>query len=259
MPEGDSYVRAARRIRPPLVGHEIQSITGTSPAVRKWSGRLIGRRVEAVRTHGKRILIDVEGEVTVSVWLGMPGRIYVSNAGAAPGSARMVLRTGDHDVIVEAAPRIEVERRRIIDRRLSHLGPDLVAADFDSELVLDRAMRHAGTVAELLLDQRVAAGIGNVFRCEVLFLEGIHPLRATASLGPDVIASLFHRARRLLLASSTIGEFRGRDTTGLGGDRRTWVYGRAGKPCRRCRSAVIVDHVGTPSRLCYWCPTCQPA
>ena len=111
-------------------------------------------------------------------------------------------------------------------------------------------------VSDLLLDQRIVAGIGNEYKCEVLFLERIHPLTPVSRLGnPD---SLVGRARRLMRPNATAQA--PRTTTG---DhlraRATFVFERTGKPCRRCRTAIVQGWVGAPHpRITYWCPTCQP-
>ncbi|HUO46631.1 MAG TPA: DNA-formamidopyrimidine glycosylase family protein [Acidimicrobiia bacterium] len=261
MPEGDSYVRTARRVRPVLVGRTIEQVAGSAPDVRRWSQRLLGREVEAVRTHGKRLLIDIEGQVTIAIWLGMPGRVFVTPVMTpAPGNARLVLSTSDFNMVVQGAPRITVERYRVVERQLQILGPDLLSPDFDLELVVQRAQAVAGahTVGELVLHQGVAAGIGNEYRCEILFLERLHPELPAADLAVEALRSLYDRAQRVMLSAS---RWPVRTTTGMAArdDLRTWVYGRTGRPCRRCRSAIFKAWMGNPTRVTYWCPSCQPS
>ncbi|HUO45869.1 MAG TPA: DNA-formamidopyrimidine glycosylase family protein [Acidimicrobiia bacterium] len=260
MPEGDSYVRAAGRVRPVLVGRTIEEVGGSAPGVRRWSQRLLGKEVKAVRTHGKRLLIDVEGEVTIVIWLGMQGRVFViPMTTPVPGNARLVLSTSEFHTVVQAAPRITVERQRVVEHQLQSLGPDLLSRDFDLERAVERAQAVAAThtVSELVLNQRVAAGIGNEYRCEILFLEHLHPELPAADLGVEALRSLYDRAQRVMLAAS---KWLVRTTTGISvrEDLRTWVYGRRGRPCRRCRSAIAEGWMGHPVRITYWCPSCQP-
>ena len=112
-------------------------------------------------------------------------------------------------------------------------------------------------MSELLLDQRVVAGIGNVLKTETLFLERINPATLVSQLSPDRVDALIERARRLLVADANRSA---RSTTGLPGPQgRNWVYDRAGLPCRRCRHAISAEMVGEPPRVTYWCPHCQPS
>jgi endonuclease VIII len=252
MPEGDSYTRAASLLRPGFLGRTLVAVDGV-PAVRRASPRLVGRRIEDIRTHGKHLLVDIEGDLTIHVWMGMPGRWWVRNGadrarvegefdgGFDRGAIRLELRSDRAVARCYAAPTVEVDRRKVIDHNLRRLGPDVLDEDFDVESYLERAALLPGdtTVADLLLDQRVLAGVGNEYKNEVLFLEGLHP------------------ATRIVAPNAERGG--ARVTTGMpwnGG----WVYDRAGQPCRRCRTPVAVSHLGVRNpRITYWCPTCQPA
>ena len=256
MPEGDSIARAAERLRPVLVGNEIVSVYGTAPLVRSNVRRLTGRRVTAVRTFGKHLMIDFDQGYSVRVHLGMPGRWRVMPADRpTPGSARLVLSTAAHHVCCFAAPEVEVDRTPAIERRLERLGPDVLAEDFDPRHLIQRARtRPSQAVAEVLLDQRVVAGIGNVYKSELLFLAGVNPLATVEEVSDDELLDIANRAKQLLAvnvragARSTTGErFRGRET---------WVYERAGRPCRRCAAEVATGRIG--DRVTFWCPGCQP-
>ena len=259
MPEGDSYTRAADRIRPVLVGHFIEAVDGSAGQVRRRARRLVGARILDVRTHGKHLLIDTDSGLSVHVHLGMPGRVRVSRPGGTPGqepgAVRLRLTTDAGTVWVLAAPTVEVDRRAAIDHRLRRLGPDLLSEDFDRDAAATRAAAYPpeATVSDFLLDQRVGAGIGNEYKCEALFLEGISPLRLVADTDVDTRMALLDRARRIMLPNAHRSE---RTTTGRR-DVTRWVFERTGRPCRRCRTAVTSRWVGDPPRITYWCPHCQ--
>jgi endonuclease-8 len=274
MPEGDSYTRAADRLRPVLVDRTLAYVDG-APPVRKWSSKLVGQVVTGIRTHGKHILFDVDSGVTIHVWLGMPGRWRIRDASGStiaveserrrgrrmsdpPGAARLILGTRQHEATCYAAPTIEVERTRVIDRLIDRLGPDVLADEFDWDLFHDRVSKVQAdrAVTDVLLDQRVLAGVGNEYKNEVMFLEKLHPLTLWASLDADRVDALADRARRLMLPNAHRS---GRVTTGLRGPAmESWVFERTGKPCRRCRAPIVSEQLGDPfPRITYWCPECQ--
>jgi endonuclease VIII len=269
MPEGDSYTRAAAKLRPALVGRRLIAVDG-APAVRKWSARLTDRRVEGVRTHGKHLLIDVEGDVAIHVWLGMPGRWRIGpnrgrwvregeaiRGGDDPGAIRLRLQTETHTAICYSAPTVEVDRRSVVDRSLRRLGPDVLAEELDLAEVLARAALLPGdtSAADLLLDQRVMSGVGNEYKNETLFLEGVHPRQHIGSLPAGGIVRLVERARALMLPNATRSGPRATGRMGGG----TWVFERTGLPCRRCRTAIVQEAVGARHpRVSYLCPVCQP-
>lgn len=259
MPEGDSYAYAARRIIPILVGEPVTAVEGSSPAVRRRADAILGQTVESVRTRGKHLLIDLASGLSIHVHLGMSGRVLTTRPEGVPpgqrGAVRLGLRSPRGAVWVAGAPTVEVGRRREIDASLHHLGPDLLAPEFDMELFLARAGAYppGRPVSDLLLDQRVMAGVGNEYKSEVLFLEGVDPRRETGSLDESQLRNLAGRSRRLLAPNAGRGR---RSTTGRP-DGSLWVYGRRGRPCRRCRSPIQADWVGDPPRITYWCPRCQ--
>lgn len=275
MPEGDSYTRAAERLRPVLVDQVIERVEGV-PAVRKWASRLVGQPVTAIRTLGKHLIIDVGSGVSAHVWLGMNGRFEIRELGGAaialvddrrrserrgddPGSIRLLLETSRHEAICRSAPTVEVERTRVIDQRLERLGPDVLADVFDWATYRDRVSKVAPDrrIADVLLDQRVLAGIGNEYKNEIMFLEGLHPETPIGDLDPARLDGLAERARKLMVPNANRS---GRVTTGLRGrSLESWVFERTGRPCRRCRTAIAAEHIGDPfPRVTYWCPTCQP-
>lgn len=255
MPEGDTIAGHAERLRPVLLGETITEVAGTAPSVRTSSHRILGAMVTDVRTAGKNLIVDFATGYSVRVHLGMPGYWRISRDGRAPhGAARLVLRTGSGQAACYSAPTVEVDRTPAVDADLARLGPDTLG-DFDEEEFLRRARtRNDVPVADMLLDQRVLAGIGNVYKSEVLFLEGVHPATLVGDVSDAQLRGLSARARRLLAANV------GPDSRSTTGSRRrgleTWVYGRGGLPCRRCGRAIARS--SDDDRVTFWCPACQP-
>ena len=143
-------------------------------------------------------------------------------------------------------------------RALATLGPDLLGAEFDSDEAL-RRLRERGReqLGNALLDQRAAAGIGNVYKSEVAFLEGLDPWAPVDAFDDDELTNALRTARRLMQANVRGG---GRITTGSGvRGQGLWVYGRAGRPCRRCGTLIQLRRQGDLARQTFWCPRCQPA
>lgn len=257
MPEGDTIHRAAARLRPALEGHAL---------VRFDAARLVGdrprpgERIEAVEARGKHLLVHFSGGLTLRTHMKMTGSWHLYRVGER-------WRKGAHLVraLVEAdsgwvavcfqAPVVETYHRAAGEPlALAALGPDLTAPDPDLAAALARAASVAAgdtEVADLLLDQRVAAGIGNVYKSEVLFLHGVDPFTPVADVDADVLGRIFATAHQLLRANLS----RSRRVTYRGG---VAVYGRQGQPCPRCATPVRMRRQGAMARSTYWCPTCQP-
>jgi endonuclease-8 len=182
---------------------------------------------------------------------------------------RIVVATADYVAVGFSIPVAEFIAATNLARHeeLRRLGPDLLAESFDAGEALRRMKeRPAQLVADVLLNQRVMAGIGNVYKSEVLFSCGINPFSPIARLTDDEMASLIAAGRRFLLANvhtplrpmTTYAGYQ-RNTTGRdNASERLWVYGRVGLPCRRCRTPIRLKKHGDAARLTYWCPKCQP-
>ncbi len=259
MPEGDSLYQAARLLQP-VVGPPTVRVTGSAQAVQEWATRLSGRTVEAIESRGKHLLVHFAGRVSVRTHLGMTGQWHLYRSGEqwrkSPGKARLVIATPEHVAVCFAAPDVSAGPRAVVDAELSHLGPDLLADEFDPSVVVARVGGSpARWAADLLLDQRVMAGVGNVYKSEVLFLERIHPQTSPTDLSPAQIEGLAARARKLLWANRTR---RTRNTTGYGRGANLWVYDRYRRPCRRCGTDIESRTVGELERSTFWCSRCQP-
>ena len=254
MPEGDTIHRAAARLRPALEGQPVARV-----AAARWSGPLPepGEQVDAVRAVGKHLLVDFSGGLTLRTHLRMSGRWDLYRPGdrwrRSPAAARVVIEVPGWVAVCSSAPDVAFTRR---DRVATHhLGPDLCTADPDLDAVVARAATRTGptvTVGELLLDQRVAAGIGNVYKSETLHLERLDPTTPVVDLTRERLRALYTRAHRLLRVNLGPGPRR----TVPGG---LAVYGRAGKPCRTCGTRIVRIVQGTEQpRSTYFCATCQP-
>lgn len=260
MPEGDTLHRAARLVGDALGGGVITSVTGSHRAVVREGRRLRGRTVVAVEAIGKHLLIHISGGWSIRTHLGMTGRWDVYRPEerwrVSAGKARLVVATAQAVAVCSSAPTVEIGPTDRVLGGLGRLGPDLVTEAPDGEVVARARLAEAATVAELLLDQQVAAGIGNVYKSEVLFMERRSPFLEPARLDDEALLAVYRRAHRLLAAN--VGDAR-RSTTGSRqrGGEGSWVYGRAGSPCRRCGTIIEVEEHGRPPRLTYWCPSCQ--
>lgn len=260
MPEGDTLYRAAERVGAALTGHRLSAVSGSAPPIRTTASQLTGAVVERVHSVGKHLLIETNRDLVIRTHMRMSGTWEVYPDGAQwrhpIGAARVVLQDGISTVVCFSAPDISVDSRAAIQLEIDHLGPDLCADDFDRDEAI-RRMRSTtkATIAEHLADQRVMAGIGNVYKSEILFLERIHP-QAPALLDASAVERVVDRSRQLLMLNRSRAN---RITTGE--TRRgaeLWVYGRSGQPCRRCRTQIEAAWIGDRERITYWCPNCQP-
>ena len=267
MPEGDSIYRVAALLRPRLEGEVLTDVRLRGDAL---VAALVGRTVAAVESRGKHLLIRPREGALLRVHLGMRGSWRRFEPGStwrrSRASASLILATA-RDVLACFRATVEVLEGPFPERSRSlvALGPDLLGDDPDLERSLARARSEPlRPLQEVLLDQRVAAGIGNVYKSEVLFLAGLDPTTPVGSLEVPELAALYGRAIRLLRANLGPGR---RVTRGLEpgeaaprpGQARHYVYRRAGRPCFRCRTPIRFARGGDQARSTYWCPTCQPA
>jgi endonuclease-8 len=260
VPEGDTIAAAADRLDAALRGAVVVAISGSHRSARANGRRLHGTTVTSVEARGKHVLIQLSNHWMIRTHLAMTGAWHVYRPDqrwrTSPGKARLVVTTADAVAVCFSAPTVEIAPTHIVAGSLQHLGPDLLDDGFDEAEYLRRAgdLEPATPVAEMLLHQRVVAGIGNVIKSETLFLEGIAPQTPLGELDDAALRALASRTRRLLLANRRGGP---RNTTGYR-NVDTWVYGRAGRPCLRCRRPIRSETQGDLDRVTYWCPNCQP-
>jgi endonuclease VIII len=268
MPEGDTIFRAARTLHAALAGKAVVRFETVLPRLARVDedARLAGRTVEAVAARGKHLLIRFSGGLTLRTHMRMNGSWHLYRPGERwrrPRAAmRIVVAVADAEAVAFDVPVAELldDRALARQRELGALGPDLLAPDFDAAEAARRLRaRPEAELGEALLDQRVLAGAGNVFKSEIAFLAGVHPLRPVGDLDGATLRRVVETARRLLLANAGSGRDGGRRTTAaLDPGARLWVYGRGGEACRRCGTPIAFVRQGPHARVTYWCPRCQP-
>ncbi|MDZ7727779.1 MAG: DNA-formamidopyrimidine glycosylase family protein [Dehalococcoidia bacterium] len=262
MPEGDSVYRFAARLRGALEGQVIRDARAKGPGAVPRVEKLVGATCTGLDTRGKNLFIHFDNGLSLRGHLRMHGTWHVYAPGASwrrsPLQARLVLETDTAVVVNFSAPVIELLETRAIahHRPVAAVGPDLLAPDFDESVVLAgfRDPLLAGqTIGDAIMDQRVMAGVGNIWKHETLFREGINPWRHIRDLSDEQLLAVIRRARSLLRMS--IGEEDARTRTG----RPTYfVYGKSGQPCRRCGARIRSAPQGNDVRYTAWCPRCQP-
>lgn len=250
MPEGDSIRRVANKLAP-LVGQTIVRAM-TQGLVRN----IAGRTVTHLDAHGKHLTIDLDDATQIRVHQGMNGRFYKFTradgearlARTSPGRASLVLATATDLFLWQTCPTVEIVPRRAALRGMAirQLGPDVLAGDFDSQHAAERAATHESRmIAEVLLDQRVVAGLGNIWKTESLFMCRIDPRTRVADVPKHILVSIYETARELMQRS-------------VDGARDFAAYSRTGKPCARCGASIIAYQLGDPPRWTWSCLTCQP-
>lgn len=264
MPEGDTIFRAAAALRGYLEGQRILAARSRVPGPR--IERIVGAVVTRLEPRGKHLVIYFDNGLALHTHLRMTGSWHRYAPGErwrrAQSQARVVLEVADSVVVCFNAPVAELLDERAAARHpsLATLGPDLLAAEFDREAALGRlrAPERAGlSLADALLDQRAMAGVGNVFKSEILFVERLDPRLRVAEVTDDTLRRAIATAERLL-RSNVLPERSFRVTTDVSArGSKTWVYGRAGRPCLRCGARVERQLQGDPPRSTYWCPRCQ--
>lgn len=258
MPEGDTIFRTAATLRHTLAGKQV--VRSELPR----EGRSIvepGTLVTSVEARGKHLLIAFEGGLVLHTHMQMTGSWHTYRTGerwrVARERARAVVEVDDAVAVCVSAPVVELLRERALAShpRLSLLGPDLCSDVADLDEVLERVPRFASAETEvgaLLLDQRVACGIGNVYKSEVLFARRVDPFAPVGSMSPVDLRELYVTCSDLLRRNLEGG----RRMTVPGG---LAVYDRANRPCIRCGTAVVARRHGENPRVTYWCPSCQPS
>jgi endonuclease VIII len=304
MPEGDSIFRAARTLHRALAGSVVTRFESVFPALTRVDDDtpLAGRTVESVESIGKHLLMHFSGDLILRTHMRMNGswhiyrpgerwlrprrdmRIVIETGGLRPAGPPIAVAGGGPTprsapagapsarscgfaAVGFSIPVAEFLTNHALGRHdeLRQLGPDLLDEGFDSQEAFRRAREHAAdAIADALLNQRVMAGVGNVYKSEVLFICGVSPFRRVADVSDAELENLIATARRLLrinvstqLAPMTTYTGLRRTTGSHDPSERLWVYGRARRPCRKCGTVIEVKPQGPDARLTYWCPKCQ--
>jgi endonuclease VIII len=212
---------------------------------------LRGVRVVGVESHGKNILVHVEGGESFRIHLLMHGRVRIGpKTEALTGPLRLAFHADGQRVAVVGSPKIELLPTAQLERRRSQWGPDATRPDFDADRFLENLTKQGDrTIGEALLDQSVVAGVGNKWKCEILHLAKVDPRTPVAAL------TFPQRGRlaRLVPATMRAAYERRRDHKEAG----LRVYHRDGRPCRSCGALIVSFRLG--GRTTYSCPVCQPA
>ena len=264
MPEGDTVWLAAKRMHAALAGRVLTRSDFRVPQLATVD--LSGREVLEVVPRGKHLLTRIAGGLTLHTHFRMDGSWHLYRPGdawkgGADWQVRLVLENDQWQAVGYRLPVINLLATGSEDEKVGHLGPDLLADDWSLDEALRRLRAEPGREVGLaLLDQRNLAGLGNLYRCEVLFIRGLTPWTTVGDVAD--LPALVEKGRRLMLANRDRWE---QSTTGslrYGEDH--WVFERSGKPCRRCGTRIATAEQGAapaatgyPGRLTYWCPRCQ--
>jgi endonuclease-8 len=279
MPEGDTIFRAARAMHRVLVG---STVTGFDTAYAKLASvsdntPVTGRIIEKVEARGKWLLISFSGDMILLTHMLMSGswHLYRTNERwqKSRSSMRMVISTNDWQAVGFNIPIAEFHTSRTLARHagVATLGPDLLAKEFRANqgaaVVTAYAQTHPDAeIGDVLLNQRVLAGLGNVYKSEVCFMAAVNPFRKIHAITPEEITLITEIAHRYISQNVKEGAEEGivpytgmrRTTHSSDHGARLWVYRRQGEECRRCGTTLLSRKQGVGARTTFWCPQCQP-
>jgi endonuclease-8 len=279
MPEGDTIYRAARALHKALAGKNVTAFeTGLAKlASKNEDAPVVGRTVDKVEARGKWCLIFFSGDLILVTHMLMSGSWHIYRKGEkwwmGRDRMRVAITCGDFQAVAFNVPVAEFYDSRSLERnsRVPKLGPDILSPEFTVESGAI-ALRNFGNqnptaeIAVVLLNQRVIAGLGNVYKSEVAFAAKVNPFRAMSTLTENELLALSEISRKYMRANVASGQGDGivtysgnrRTTHAMDRSDRLWVYGRMGQECRRCGSTIEMRKQGEQARSTYWCPTCQP-
>jgi endonuclease-8 len=276
MPEGDTIFRTARSLGRALAGKPVTAFRSTYPLLTRHDDDtpLAGQIVNAVEARGKWLLIHFSGGATLVTHMLMSGSWHIYRHGQCwqqPRiNMRIVMENSDYIAVGFRVPVAEMHTPQSLarDRRIPRPESDVLSAGFEAEAAAARVLAHAHEqIGDVLLNQNVTAGVGNVFKSEICFVCGVNPFCRVACLLPEQVRELIAAAQRLVHAN-VLEDSNDRIVTYGGRQRRTtnqsdpganlWVYGRASEPCRRCGDAVRRRIQGPDARITFWCASCQP-
>lgn len=249
MAEGDTILRAARRLDAALNG---ETVVASAPNPRGRAARverLDGRRLDAVESYGKNLVLRF-GDLALHSHMGMNGSWHVYPRGSRwrkpRRSAWAVLAGGKQEAVQFGGPTLRLlpTDRLARDPQLARLGPDVLASEPDFEAMIANLRRDARGLGDALLDQTLVAGIGNIFKSEACFAARLDPWRPVGELGDDDLLAVLEAARSLMLEAVESG-------------RHSYAVYRARRPCPVCGGRIASRGQGDANRTTYWCPRCQ--
>ncbi len=276
MPEGDTIFRTARALARALAGKPITGFRSNYALLTRYNDDtpLAGQTVERVEARGKWMLTYFSGGGILATHLLMSGSWHIYRPGeqwrVASVHMRIVIENSDYQAVGFHVPvaQMHTAQSLVRDRRIPQPAGDVLRDEFDANAAATRMMACANEqVADVLLHQEVLAGVGNVFKSEICFVNGVNPFCKVAALGREDVIALVRTSRRLV-AANVLEDSPDRIVTFRGQQRRTthrsepgeslWVYGRRGEPCRRCGEPVRSRLQGPDARVTFWCGRCQP-
>jgi endonuclease-8 len=259
VPEGDTVYLAATRLDDAMAG---KVLTATDFRVPRYATLdLSGKVLENVVPRGKHLLFRIEGGHTLHTHFKMEGSWHLYRPGqpwrGPDYEVRAVLETDDRVAVGFRLAVVELIPTANEDEVVGHLGPDPLQGSWDEAEAVRRFRAHPDDeIGTVVLDQSVIAGPGNVYKSEICFLRGVHPATKVANVSD--LEGFVGLLARLLQANRTTGMQITTGDTRRG--RMQWVYGRAGQPCRRCRTRIEREMQAGygGDRVTFWCPSCQP-
>ena len=267
MPEGDTIFRAARTLHRALAGKTVVRFESMLPALTRvhHDQPITGRTVEQVVARGKHILMSFSADLVLHTHMRMNGswHIYRPDERWRRSSREMRVLVATEDMVAVGfnIPIAEFLSARDLERhdQLRRLGPDLLSERFDRAEALRRLREHPDeAIGDVLLNQQVMAGIGNVLKSETLFVAGVDPFAEVRDVTDEALERLIGVGQRLLSMNARPHAGALRRTTGrMNPNESLWVYGRGGLPCRKCGEPIQARKTGLDARLTYWCPRCQ--
>ena len=279
MPEGDTIYRTARTLQKALEGKVVTAFeTGLAKLARvNDDSPMVGRSVERVEARGKWCLIFFSGDLILATHMLMSGTWHIYRTGEKwwqpKNRMRLAITCGNYQAVAFSVPIAEFHTTRSLARnsQIPKLGPFILADEFSIEAGVEALRQRAASypteeIAVVLLNQRVLAGLGNVYKSEVAFAAGVNPFRPMSSIAEREMFAIveagckFMKANVLDGSGDAIVTYTGnrRTTHSMDMSDRLWVYGREGKECRRCGSVIMRRKQGDQARSTYWCPNCQP-
>ena len=275
MPEGDTIFRTARSLSRALAGQPLTGFRSVFPTLTRFHDQtpLTGQLITRVDARGKWLLMHFSGGLTLATHMLMNGSWHIYRPGQPwqkPRShMRIILENANYLAVGFKVPVAQMHTAQSLarDARIPPPALDVLSADFDAQTTVRRILARANeAIGDVLLDQQVLAGVGNVFKSEICFVTGIHPFAPVAALAPEQIHSVVAAAHRLVAANvledsaDLIVTYRGqqrRTTHASNPGESLWIYGRYGEPCRRCGEPVRRRLQGPDARVTFWCPRCQ--
>ena len=274
MPEGDTIFRAARSLHRVLAGHAVTRFETAYAHLDRVNvdTPIVGRIVDRVDSAGKHILMYFSGDLSLRTHMRMNGSWHLYRHGEKwwRGEHAMRVRIDTADWVAVAfnvsVAEFVTPRELATSDPVAKLGPDLLGSEFDRDEAVRRIIASGHRpIAMTLLDQRIVAGIGNIYKSEVLFMSGVHPELPSSAVPQPVLDQMMTLARGLLQdnvvdgSSPRIQTYRNlRQLNPMSEhDESLWVYGRKGKPCRKCGTPIEMKKMGIEARSTYWCPKCQ--